>query len=87
MRYVHRVRYSRVPRIRRLLGCAAPETDPEANSYVYDSEYLKLLITTSWIGGGDANAKFGQDGQLNGAVLAFFHATEGERVGADPPAE
>ncbi|KAM0791790.1 hypothetical protein ACM66B_004053 [Microbotryomycetes sp. NB124-2] len=73
---ITRCRYSRLPRIRRLLGCSSPETDPDAAKYVSDDLFLPLAITTSWIGGGDVQHDAHSGVQLKGAVLAFFHATE-----------
>ncbi|KAL8276219.1 hypothetical protein RQP46_011380 [Phenoliferia psychrophenolica] len=67
---VTRCRYSRVSRIRKLLGCADPPVAPNASQYAYDADYLELQITTSWIGG-PASSK----DHARGAVLAFFHAT------------
>ncbi|SGZ01720.1 BQ5605_C033g11162 [Microbotryum silenes-dioicae] len=72
---VTRCRYSRVPRIRQMLGATEPETDPEAKLIAYDSEYLSIDITTSWIGGGETGFGSGNGDELRGAVLAFFHAT------------
>ncbi|KAK4050689.1 hypothetical protein OIV83_003415 [Microbotryomycetes sp. JL201] len=76
---ITRCRYSRLPRIRRLLGCSSPETDPDAAKYVSDDLFLPLAITTSWIGGGNVQHDASSGMQLKGAVLAFFHATEGKR--------
>ncbi|KAM0752942.1 hypothetical protein T439DRAFT_354408 [Meredithblackwellia eburnea MCA 4105] len=67
---VTRCRYSRLSRIRRLLGCESPYIPPNASQYVYDSDYIELQITTSWIGGPSTKER------ARGAVLAFFHATE-----------
>ncbi|SCV73548.1 BQ2448_7474 [Microbotryum intermedium] len=72
---VTRCRYSRVPRIRKMLGATEPETDPEAKLIAYDSEYISIDITTSWIGGGETGLGSGNGDELRGAVLAFFHAT------------
>jgi hypothetical protein len=54
-----------------MLGAISPPQDPDAELFALDSEYLPLRITTSWIGGPSS-------GGTNGAVLAFFHATEGQ---------
>lgn len=69
---VTRCRYSRVSRIRKLLGCSSPPVAPNASQFVYDSDYLELQITTSWIGGPTSSRD-----KARGAVLAFFHATAG----------
>ena len=66
-----RCRYSRVSRIRKLLGCANPPLAPNAAQYAVDEDYLEVQITTSWIGGPAAKD------QARGAVLAFFHAATG----------
>lgn len=76
--YMHRCRYSRLPRIRKLLGCPEPPRDPDSRLVVEDDEWLTVKITTSWIGGAESGSP-GQGGNLDGTVLAFFHATEGER--------
>ncbi|BGP19118.1 hypothetical protein JCM10213_005641 [Rhodosporidiobolus nylandii] len=71
---VTRCRYSRVVRLLRDLGCQRPPQPPDAKIYAIDDEYLTLDLTTSWIAG-DRKGK-GKGTGLNGAVLAFFHATK-----------
>lgn len=75
---VTRCRYSRISRIRRLLGCIAPPTPADANLYVLDDDFIELNITTSWIGG-LSRGKKRAGGIPKGAVLAFFHATGGRQ--------
>ncbi|KAI5478202.1 GATA-binding transcription factor [Pseudohyphozyma bogoriensis] len=64
-------RYSRISRIRKLMGAQNPYVPPEASQYSIDDEYIALKITTSWIGPPAAPGTKGK-----GAVLAFFHAVE-----------
>ncbi|GAA5825820.1 hypothetical protein JCM11251_000014 [Rhodosporidiobolus azoricus] len=74
---VTRLRYSRLIRILRNLGCAAPPSPPDGHTYAIDKEWLNLDVTTSWIAGDrKGKGKAGGEGGKGGAVLAFFHATE-----------
>ncbi len=57
---VTRCRYSRVPRIRELLGAINPPRDPEADRYVEDDSFVAIDIIINWIG--------------DGMLLCFFHA-------------
>ncbi|PWZ00975.1 hypothetical protein BCV70DRAFT_86351 [Testicularia cyperi] len=57
---VTRCRYSRIPRIRELLGAVDPPRDPEAHRYVEDESFVAIDIVINWIG--------------DGMVLCFFHA-------------
>ncbi|CBQ70334.1 conserved hypothetical protein [Sporisorium reilianum SRZ2] len=57
---VTRCRYSRVPRIRELLGAVNPPRDPEADRYVEDDSFVAIDIIINWIG--------------DGMLLCFFHA-------------
>ncbi|SPO22775.1 uncharacterized protein UTRI_01453 [Ustilago trichophora] len=57
---VTRCRYSRVPRIRELLGAVNPPRDPEADRYVEDDSFVAIDIVINWIG--------------DGMLLCFFHA-------------
>lgn len=57
---VTRCRYSRIPRIRELLGAVNPPRDPEADRYVEDDSFVAIDIVINWIG--------------DGMLLCFFHA-------------
>lgn len=57
---VTRCRYSRVPRIRELLGAISPPRDPDADRYVEDESFVAIDIVINWIG--------------DGMLLCFFHA-------------
>ncbi len=57
---VTRCRFSRVPRIRELLGAVDPPRDPEADRYVEDDSFVAIDIVINWIG--------------DGMLLCFFHA-------------
>ena len=57
---VTRCRYSRIPRIRELLGAVDPPRDPEADRYVEDDSFVAIDIVINWIG--------------DGMLLCFFHA-------------
>ncbi|GAC72843.1 hypothetical protein PANT_7d00306 [Moesziomyces antarcticus T-34] len=57
---VTRCRFSRVPRIRELLGAVDPPRDPEADRYVEDESFVAIDIVINWIG--------------DGMLLCFFHA-------------
>lgn len=59
-----RVRYCRVPEIRRRLGCQAPDIAPNARAYVFDDNYLTIEVTINWVGAG--------------MLLAFYHAVIGQ---------
>ncbi|GAA6007102.1 hypothetical protein JCM10207_001508 [Rhodosporidiobolus poonsookiae] len=77
---VTRCRYSRLVRVLRDLGCPQPPSPPDAKIYAIDEQYLNLDLTTSWIAG-DRKGK-GKGKPLQGAVLAFFHAsTDKDAVG------
>ena len=77
---VTRCRYSKVVRIRALMGCSDPLVAPptQPGSTVDPDDFITIDITTSWLGG-DVPRRGNAD-ILNGAVLAFFHATEGAPV-------
>ncbi|GAA5891597.1 hypothetical protein JCM6882_004523 [Rhodosporidiobolus microsporus] len=90
---VTRLRYSRMVRVLRNLGCPTPPSPPDASVYAIDSEWLNLDLTTSWIagdrrrrggaGGGKGKGKGkGREGK-GGAVLAFFHASEDKDAVSD----
>ncbi|KDN40705.1 hypothetical protein K437DRAFT_258573 [Tilletiaria anomala UBC 951] len=55
-----RVRYCRVPEIRRRLGCKAPPIAPNSDAYVYDQSYVTIDIVINWVG--------------ERLALAFYHA-------------
>ncbi|SOV07127.1 uncharacterized protein UDID_01348 [Ustilago sp. UG-2017a] len=57
---VTRCRYSRVPRIRELLGAVKPPRDPDADRYVEDENFVAIDIVINWIG--------------DNMLLCFFHA-------------
>ena len=57
---VTRCRYSRLPRIREMLGASNPPRDPEADRYVEDDNFVAIDIVINWIG--------------DGMLLCFFHA-------------
>lgn len=59
-----RCRYSRVPHIRSLLGCAAPPQASDSYKYIFDEHYLAIDIVINWVG--------------DGLALAFFHAVIGK---------
>lgn len=59
-----RCRYSRVPQIRSLLGCAAPPVASDSYKYIFDEHYLCIDIVINWVG--------------DGLALAFFHAVIGK---------
>lgn len=57
---VTRCRYSRLPRIREMLGATNAPRDPEAHKYVEDDNFVAIDIVINWIG--------------DGMALCFFHA-------------
>ncbi|SNX82307.1 uncharacterized protein MEPE_01013 [Melanopsichium pennsylvanicum] len=57
---VTRCRYSRIPRIRELLGAINPPRDPDADRYVEDDSFVAIDIVINWIG--------------DGMLLCFLHA-------------
>ncbi len=57
---VTRCRYSRIPRIREVLGAVSPPRDPDADRYVEDDNFVAIDIVINWIG--------------DGMLLCFFHA-------------
>ncbi len=61
-----RVRYCRVPEIRRRLGCSDPPLAENAMAYVFDENYLTIEVVINWIS--------------EGLVLAFYHAIIGEHT-------
>lgn len=81
-------RYSLMPRIRGILGCASPPDPVELELHTPDSvvgnEYISVALTTSWIGGVSDLASIRADHAqpLKGAVLCFFHALGGKQFGA-----
>ncbi|SPO36150.1 uncharacterized protein PSFLO_01621 [Pseudozyma flocculosa] len=57
---VTRCRYSRLPRIREMLGATDAPRDPEAHKYVEDEGFVAIDIVINWVG--------------DGMALCFFHA-------------
>ncbi|PWN50611.1 hypothetical protein IE53DRAFT_87207 [Violaceomyces palustris] len=57
---VTRCRYSRIPRIREMLGAIDPPRDEEAHKYVEDDNFVAIDIVINWIG--------------DDMALCFFHA-------------
>ncbi|GAA95583.1 uncharacterized protein L969DRAFT_71065 [Mixia osmundae IAM 14324] len=61
--------FSRVPRLRQLLGCPEPPKAVDAHLYTYDEEYIPIQIVSSWIG--------------PNTVLCFFHAVKDKDINSD----
>ena len=91
-RYLHRsnsfrrCRYARIPLIRKLLGCVAPSSSGfEADKFPWlGDDYFDVHLTTSWIAGDEREGRLPGDLGANGAILAFFHAIEGNYISSRP---